>query len=64
MKEETDLSYLSAFYYTAAVLLILMSVFAAMSQSWWMAGACFILGSVLFGYRARGTGKQDGPPSH
>ena len=52
MKEETDLSYLSAFYYVGAVLLILTSVFAAISGNWGMAGTCFILGSVLFGYRA------------
>ena len=51
MKGETDLSYLSAFYYTAAVLLLLTSVFAAFSRSWGMAGICFILGSVLFSYR-------------
>jgi|GraSoiStandDraft_25_1057303.scaffolds.fasta_scaffold14237_7 Na+/H+-translocating membrane pyrophosphatase len=54
MKEATDLSYLSALYYTAAVLLILTAVFAAVSKSWWMAGVCFILGSVLLGYLVRG----------
>jgi hypothetical protein len=64
MKEETNLSYLSAFYYTGAVLLILTAVFAGMSQSWWVAGACFIFGSVLFGYRAMGNRKRDIPPSH
>jgi hypothetical protein len=51
MKGETDLSYLSAFYYTAAVLLLLTSVFAAFSRSWGMAAISFILGSVLFSYR-------------
>lgn len=51
MKGETDLSYLSAFYYTGAFLLLVTSVFAAISHSWGMAAACFILGSVLFGYR-------------
>ena len=51
MKGETDLSCLSAFYYTAAALLLLTSVFAAFSRSWGMAGICFILGSVLFSYR-------------
>jgi hypothetical protein len=55
MKGETDLSYLSAFYYTAAVLLLLTSVFAAISHSWGMAATCFILGSVLFSYRIRGS---------
>ena len=59
MKEETDLSYLSAFYYTAAVLLLLTGVFAAVSRSWGMATACFILGSVLFSYRLRGSKKQE-----
>jgi hypothetical protein len=51
VKGETDLSYLSAFYYTAAVLLLLTSVFAAVSHSWAMAAGCFIFGSVLFSYR-------------
>jgi hypothetical protein len=51
MKDETDLSYLSAFYYTAAVLLLLTAVFAALSHSWGMAATCFISGSVLFSYR-------------
>jgi hypothetical protein len=50
MKDDTDLSYLSAFYYTAAVLLILTAVFAALSHSWGMAATWFILGIVLFGY--------------
>ncbi len=44
MKDQTDLSYLSAFYYTGAFLLLLTSVFAALSHSWGMAAACFILG--------------------
>jgi hypothetical protein len=51
MRGETDLSYLSAFYYTAAVLLLLTSVFAAVGRSWGMAAGYFILGSVLFSYR-------------
>jgi hypothetical protein len=55
MKGETDLSYLSAFYYTAAVLLLITSVFAAFSHSWGMAATCFILGSVLISYRLRGS---------
>ena len=55
MQDETNLSYLSAFYYTAAVLLILTGVFAAVSHSWWMAAACFFSGSVLFGYRIFGS---------
>lgn len=58
MKDETDVSYLSAFYYTAAVLLLLTSVFAAVSHSWKMAAMCFILGSVLFSYRLVGSKKQ------
>ena len=55
MKDETNLSYLSAFYYTAAVLLLLTAVFAAASHSWGMAVGCFIFGSVLFGYRVLGA---------
>jgi hypothetical protein len=51
MKGETDVSYLAAFYYTASILLLLTSVFAAFSYSWGMAAGCFILGSVLFSYR-------------
>jgi hypothetical protein len=54
MRGETNLSYLSAFYYTAAVLMLLTSVFAAFSRSWGMAAICFILGSVLFSYRVLG----------
>jgi len=55
MKDSRDLSYLTALYYTAAVLLILTAVFAAVSKSWGMAGVCFILGSVLLGYHVRGS---------
>lgn len=51
MPDETDLSYLSAFYYTAAVLLLLTGMFAAVSHNWGIATMCFILGSVLFSYR-------------
>jgi hypothetical protein len=59
MKEATDLSYLSALYYTAAVLLIVTAVFAAVSKSWGIAGACLILGSVLLGYRLRGSKERE-----
>jgi hypothetical protein len=38
MSGETDLSYLSAFYCTSAVLLLLTSVFAAVSRSWGVSG--------------------------
>ena len=55
MKGETDLSYLSAFYYTAGALLLITSVFAAVSHSWGMAAICFILGCVLFSYRVLGS---------
>ncbi len=41
MKDESELSYLSAFYYIAAVLFILTGVFAAPSHSWGMAAAYF-----------------------
>jgi len=51
MKGEKDLSYLSAMYYTAAVLFFLTAVFSALSHSWEMAGVWFSLGAVLFGYR-------------
>jgi len=53
MREETNLSYLTAFYYTAAALLLLTTVFAALNHSWGVAIGSFILGSVLFGYLAR-----------
>jgi hypothetical protein len=59
MKDESDLSYLSAFYYTAAVLLILTRMFAALSNSWGMTAACFISGSVLFSYRLLASKKQN-----
>jgi len=55
MKDSRDLSYLTALYYTAAVLLILTAVFAMVSKSWAMAGICFILGSVLLGYLVQGS---------
>ena len=51
MEDEKDLSYLSAMYYTAAALFLLMAVFSALSRSWAMAGIWFSLGAVLFGYR-------------
>jgi len=59
MNSEADLSYLSAFYYTAAVLLLLTSVFAAFSRSWGMSAICFILGSVLFSYRVLAGKKKN-----
>jgi hypothetical protein len=59
MKDSRDLSYLTALYYTAAVLLILTAVFATVSKSWGMAGICFILGSVLLGYLVRGSKKRE-----
>jgi hypothetical protein len=52
MKEETNVSYLAAFYYTGAVLLLLTGVFAGLSQSWGMAAGSFILGVVLLSYRS------------
>ena len=57
MKEETNVSYLSAFYYTGAGLLMLTGVFAGLSHSWVMAAGSFILGVVLFGYRRVATKK-------
>jgi hypothetical protein len=59
MTDAKDLSYLTALYYTAAVLLILTAVFAAVSKSWGMAGVCLILGSTLLGYVARGSKKRE-----
>jgi hypothetical protein len=59
MTDAKDLSYLTALYYTAAVLLILTAVFAAVSKSWGMAGTCFILGSVLLGYLVRGSKERE-----
>jgi hypothetical protein len=59
MTDAKDLSYLTALYYTAAVLLILTAVFAAVSKSWGMSGMCFILGSVLLGYLWRGSKDQE-----
>ena len=58
LNDDTDLSYLSAFYYTAATLLVLTGVFAALNHSWGMAGLCLILGMVLFGYRVRTAKSQ------
>jgi len=58
MKTQTDLSYLSAFYYTTAALLILTGVFAALSHSWGMAALWFVLGSVLFSYLVARSKKE------
>jgi len=52
-KGETDLSYLSAFYYNSAVLLLITSVFAALSHSWGMAATCFIWEAFSISYRVR-----------
>jgi len=51
MKGETNVSYLSAMYYTAAFLLVLTGVFAALSRSYGMATVWFILGIGLFAFR-------------
>jgi hypothetical protein len=51
MKDDKDLSYMSAMYYTAAALFLLTAVFSALSRSWAMTGVWFSLGAVLFGYR-------------
>jgi Flp pilus assembly protein TadB len=58
MSNGTDVTYLAAFYYTASVLLVLTSVFAAINRSWIVAGACFILGMSLFSYRVRSSRKS------
>ena len=59
MTNAKDLSYLTVLYYTAAVLLILTAVFAAVSKSWGMAGVCLILGSTLLGYLVRGPKNRE-----
>jgi uncharacterized membrane protein YgdD (TMEM256/DUF423 family) len=51
MKSETDLSYLAAMFYTAAALLVLAGVFAAVDHNYRMAGIWFILGITIFAYR-------------
>jgi len=51
MKGETDLSYLSAMFYTAAVLLALAGVFAAVDHNYGMAGVWFLMGIAIFAYR-------------
>jgi hypothetical protein len=51
MKNETNVSYLAAMYYTAAFLLALTGVFAALSHSYAMAAVWFILGLGLFTFR-------------
>lgn len=51
MKGETDLSYLSAMYYTAAVLLVLTGAFATMAHSFGMAAIWSFLGFGLFAIR-------------
>jgi len=51
MKGETEVSYLAAMIYTAAVLLVLAGVFAAVSRSYRMAAIWVIMGIALFAYR-------------
>ena len=51
MKGETEVSYLAAMFYTAAVLLVLAGVFAAVSHSYGMAGMWFLMGIAIFAYR-------------
>lgn len=51
MKGESNVSYLSAMYYTAAFLLVLTGVFAALSRSYGVAAVWFILGLGLFAFR-------------
>lgn len=58
MTTETDVSYLSAMYYTAAVLLMLTAVFSALSHSGGIAAIWFILGAGLFVYRLRSSRQQ------
>jgi len=59
VKDDSEVSYLSAFYYTAAVLLFLTGLFASLSHSWGMAAACLVSGSVLFSYRVLASKKQN-----
>lgn len=51
MKGETNVSYLSAMYYTAAFLLVVTGVFAALSHSYRMAAVWLVLGIGLFAFR-------------
>ena len=55
MKGETHLSYLSAVYDTAAVLLVLTGVFATIAHSFEMPAIWFSLGSefLQFGFSPR-----------
>ena len=51
MRGETEVSYLAAMIYTAAALLVLAGVFAAVSRSYRMAAIWVIVGVALFAYR-------------
>lgn len=51
MKQETEVSYLSAMYYTAAVLLVLSAVFSLVGHNYKWAALWFTLGAGFFLFR-------------
>jgi hypothetical protein len=59
MKQETDLSYLSAMYYTAAALLVLTAAFAGLSHNYVLAAVWFLLGAGIFAFRLVTSRKRD-----
>ncbi len=58
MKAETNISYLSAMYYTAGVLLILTALFSALGHDWALAAVWFALGIAIFAIH-RVTSKKE-----
>ena len=57
-KKETDLSYLSAMYYTAAALLLVCALFSALTHDYRLSILWLILGIGLFAYRLRSSKKN------
>jgi hypothetical protein len=51
MTQETEVSYLSAMYYTAGALLILSAVFSLVGHNYRWAALWFTLGAGLFVFR-------------
>jgi hypothetical protein len=59
MKKETDVSYLSAMYYTAAALLVLSALFSALGHNYTLAAVWFLLGAGLFAFQLASSRKHD-----
>lgn len=59
MQNETEASYLSAMYYTAAVLLVFSAIFSAAGHNYRLAALWFSLGAGFFLFRLVTSRKPD-----